>query len=186
MEGKITEWRSNALPRYQRLAKKAEALIASVFGAASTRDRPPPGFASGLVVGCLTCAAIRWDLRDCPFLRLRPSFDAQPRKLTDIRQGLAPLRREWIAARGDVEDYGGRGVKPEDNGFVEGDRLTPEFPVKRRPLRARDGKAATRLAYARAGVITPEMEFGAIRENQLREAVAAGRDGNDWGTSIPD
>ena len=104
----------------------------------------------------------------------------------DIKQGLAPLRRAWIEARGDVEDYEGREITAADNGFVEGDRLTPEFPVKTRPLRAKDGKAVTQLAYARAGIVTPEMEFIAIRENQLREALAETRDGNDWGANIPD
>ena len=104
----------------------------------------------------------------------------------DIKRGLAPLRRVWIDARGDVEGYQGREITAADNGFVEGDRLTPEFPVKTRPLRAKDGKPVTQLAYARAGIVTPEMEFVAIRENQLREAVAEGRDGNDWGADIPD
>ncbi|MEX0348191.1 MAG: phosphomethylpyrimidine synthase ThiC [Paracoccaceae bacterium] len=109
-----------------------------------------------------------------------------PNVLTDIKQGLATLRRSWIEARGDVEEYDGREIKPEDNGFVKGDRLTPEFPVRPRPLRAKDGKAVTQLAYARAGIITPEMEFIAIRENQLREAATEQRDGNDWGANIPD
>ncbi|WP_428516062.1 phosphomethylpyrimidine synthase ThiC [Roseovarius sp.] len=109
-----------------------------------------------------------------------------PNVLTDIQQGLPKLRRDWITARGDVEEYVGRMVKPEDNGFVEGDRLTPEFPNIAAPLRAKDGKAVTQLAYARAGIVTPEMEFIAIRENQMREAVTEGRDGNDWGASIPD
>lgn len=113
-----------------------------------------------------------------------------PEVITDIKQGLAPLRRSWVEARGDVESYDGREVKPEDNGFVEGDRLTPEFPFKPRPLRAKDGKTVTQLAYARAGIITPEMEFIAIRENQLRDLAPchslAARDGNDWGANIPD
>ncbi|UWQ04945.1 phosphomethylpyrimidine synthase ThiC [Aliiroseovarius crassostreae] len=116
-----------------------------------------------------------------------------PNVVTDIKQGLVPLRRAWILARGDVEEYEGREIKPEDNGFVEGDKLTPEFPVKPRPLRAKPGRAVTQLAYARAGIITPEMEFIAIRENQLRELApchAQGqgqpRDGNDWGANIPD
>ncbi|KRS10521.1 phosphomethylpyrimidine synthase [Roseovarius atlanticus] len=109
-----------------------------------------------------------------------------PNVLTDIQQGLPKLRRDWIIARGDVEAYEGRVVKPEDNGFVEGDRLTPEFPNIAPPMRAKDGKAVTQLAYARAGIVTPEMEFIAIRENQMREAVAEARDGNDWGASIPD
>jgi phosphomethylpyrimidine synthase len=104
----------------------------------------------------------------------------------DIGTGLAPLRRKWIEARGDVETYAGREIKAEDNGFVEGDRLTPEFPVRRRPVRARDGKAVTQLAYARAGVVTPEMEFVAIRENQLRDLSPCHRTGQDWGANIPD
>ncbi|KZK75334.1 Phosphomethylpyrimidine synthase [Pseudovibrio sp. W64] len=109
-----------------------------------------------------------------------------PTATTNISEGLPALRRKWIEVRGDTEEYDGREIKPEDNGFVKGDRLVPEFPVKPRPLRGKDGKAVTQLAYARAGIITPEMEFIAIRENQLREAVAEERCGNDWGASIPD
>jgi phosphomethylpyrimidine synthase len=86
-----------------------------------------------------------------------------------IEEGLPLLRRDWVLARGDVEAYDGRHVRPEDNGFVSADRLTPEFPAKRQPLRAKDGKAVTQLAYARAGIITPEMEFIAIRENLGRK-----------------
>ncbi len=103
----------------------------------------------------------------------------------DIRKGLPQLRRDWILARGDVEEYDGREITAADNGFVEGDRLTPEFPVRPRPLRAKPGRAVTQLAYARAGIVTPEMEFVAIRENQLREA-AGPREGHDWGANIPD
>ncbi|TLP62769.1 phosphomethylpyrimidine synthase ThiC [Parasedimentitalea maritima] len=105
---------------------------------------------------------------------------------TDIRQGLNPLRQNWIRARNDVEEYDGRDIEPADNGFVEGDRLTPEFPIRPRPLRAKDGQAVTQLAYARAGLVTPEMEFIAIRENQLRETTPIPRDGHDWGANIPD
>ncbi|OWY08779.1 phosphomethylpyrimidine synthase ThiC [Thioclava sp. F42-5] len=108
-----------------------------------------------------------------------------PEVTTDINAGLAPLRRAWIEARGDVERYTGRDVRPEDNGFAQGARLTPEFPVRRQPLRAKGDRAVTQLAYARAGIITPEMEFVAIRENQLREAVGP-RDGQDWGANLPD
>ncbi|WP_120499403.1 phosphomethylpyrimidine synthase ThiC [Roseovarius sp. EL26] len=109
-----------------------------------------------------------------------------PNILTDIREGLPALRRSWIEARGDVEDYDGREITAADNGFVQGERLTPEFPVKPRPLRAKDGKAVTQLAYARAGIVTPEMEFIAIRENQLRDTTPEVRDGHDWGANIPD
>ncbi|OWX98990.1 phosphomethylpyrimidine synthase ThiC [Thioclava sp. IC9] len=108
-----------------------------------------------------------------------------PEVTTDINAGLAPLRRAWIEARGDVERYTGRDVRPEDNGFAQGARLTPEFPVRRQPMRAKGDRAVTQLAYARAGIITPEMEFVAIRENQLREDVGP-RDGQDWGANLPD
>ncbi|TIM17969.1 MAG: phosphomethylpyrimidine synthase ThiC, partial [Mesorhizobium sp.] len=88
---------------------------------------------------------------------------------TSIENGLAGFRHAWIKARGDVEFQEGRSVRPEDNGFASGERLTPEFPVRHRPLKAKTGKAVTQLAYARAGIITPEMEFVAIRENLGRE-----------------
>ncbi|NLS19392.1 phosphomethylpyrimidine synthase ThiC [Rhizobium sp. P40RR-XXII] len=105
-----------------------------------------------------------------------------------IEHGLQQHRRDWVLARGDVEAYEGRHVRPEDNGFVTGERLTPEFPAKREPLRAKDGKAVTQLAYARAGIITPEMEFIAIRENLGRKANAEAlvRDGESFGAHIPD
>ena len=105
-----------------------------------------------------------------------------------IDRGLPRLRAGWLAARNDVEPYEGRVVKPEDNGFAEGARLTPEFPVRHAPLRASSGKAVTQMAYARAGLITPEMEFVAIRENLARKAGtnAVERDGRSWGAEIPD
>ena len=97
-------------------------------------------------------------------------------------EGLPALRRDWILKRGDVEEYDGREVKPQDNGYLSGkhaefasaaekNRLV-EFPgltsQRRRPLRAKAGKVVTQLQYARAGIITPEMEFIAIRENMGR------------------
>ncbi|MER8509917.1 phosphomethylpyrimidine synthase ThiC [Mesorhizobium sp. M1112] len=107
---------------------------------------------------------------------------------TSIEKGLARLRHEWITARGDVEAYDGRHVRPEDNGFATGERLTPEFPIRHRPLRAKAGKAVTQLAYARAGIITPEMEFVAIRENLGREMSRGKlqRDGEAFGATLPD
>ncbi|NBB49675.1 phosphomethylpyrimidine synthase ThiC [Rhizobium sp. CRIBSB] len=105
-----------------------------------------------------------------------------------IDQGLVRHRTAWVQARGDVEAYDGRAVKPEDNGFVSADKLTPAFPVKHQPLRATGGKAVTQLAYARAGIITPEMEYVAIRENLGRKAAkeAPIRDGESFGAAIPD
>jgi len=109
-----------------------------------------------------------------------------PEATTDIARGLPTLRRDWIMARGDVEGYAGRRVRPEDNGFVTGERMVREFPVRPQPLRGKGVAAPTQIAYARAGIITPEMEFVAIRENQLRDSAPAARDGEDWGASIPD
>ena len=101
-------------------------------------------------------------------------------------EGLPVLRRDWILKRGDVEEYVGREVKPQDNGYLSGkhaefasvaekNRLV-EFPGlkgnRRRPLRAKSGKVVTQLQYARAGIITPEMEFIAIRENMGRAKIS--------------
>jgi phosphomethylpyrimidine synthase len=94
----------------------------------------------------------------------------------DVSQGLPPLRQEWISSRGDVEAYEGRELKPIDDGYltfdaanqarVKGKGRLEDFPGLRRvPLRARKGQCVTQLHYARQGVITPEMEFIAIREN---------------------
>ena len=105
-----------------------------------------------------------------------------------IENGLPRLRADWITGRGDVERYEGRHVKPEDNGFAEGERLTPEFPHRHAPLKAKGGQAVTQMAYARAGIVTPEMEFVAIRENLGRTAAkhALERDGEAFGADIPD
>ncbi|MDE1467677.1 phosphomethylpyrimidine synthase ThiC [Aurantiacibacter sp. D1-12] len=109
----------------------------------------------------------------------------------DIRQGLAPLRREWQLERGDVEEYDAREIKPEDNGQLGPDRSggVPAFPnVAKRVLRAKPGKNLSQMHYARQGIITPEMEYVAERENLGRAALKdADRDGgNSWGATIPD
>ncbi|MBB3946278.1 phosphomethylpyrimidine synthase [Rhizobium skierniewicense] len=111
-----------------------------------------------------------------------------PSHAISIESGLPRLRHDWVVARGDVEAYEGRHVKPEDNGFATGERLTPEFSHRHQPLKARDGKAVTQLAYARAGIITAEMEYIAIRENIGREAAkdTLVRDGESFGANIPD
>ncbi|PCD68496.1 phosphomethylpyrimidine synthase ThiC [Rhizobium phaseoli] len=111
-----------------------------------------------------------------------------PAHVVSIDAGLPRLRESWVRARGDVETYEGRLVKPEDNGFATGERLTPEFPICNTPLKAKAGRAVTQLAYARAGIITPEMEFIAIRENLGRQAAkeALARDGESFGAHVPD
>src|SRR5580658_3631126 len=111
-----------------------------------------------------------------------------PAVVIDIERGLAPLRSAWIAARGDVEEYAGRRVQLVDNGLSAGGKAAPEFARQGSPLRARGAKAVTQLGYARAGIITPEMEYVAIRENtgRARRAPAGARDGNSWGAAIPE
>jgi len=86
----------------------------------------------------------------------------------DINEGLARTRAAWVKARGDVEEIDGREVKPEDNGNVSAEKLTPPFPKQPRVLRAKGDACVTQLEYARRGIITPEMEFVAIRENMRR------------------
>ena len=112
-----------------------------------------------------------------------------PAITTDIRKGLAPLRTPWIKARGDVEEIAGRVSRPEDDGLAPGEVSTvPVFDrAGRKPLRAKAGKAVTQLAYARAGIITPEMEYIAVRENMGRaKAFAKVSDGESFGASIPE
>ncbi len=97
----------------------------------------------------------------------------------DIHEGLGALRTKWITGRGDVEEYNGRTVRPEDNGYKK-EGSTAEYPgLQRKPLRAKPGKNVTQLHYARKGIITPEMEFIAIREHVspefVRDEVASGR-----------
>src|SRR5215213_5798420 len=88
----------------------------------------------------------------------------------DVREGLPMLRRQWILGRGDVEEYVGREILPQDNGYLTKgaedvarvkDRGTlEEFPgLKRAPLRAKPGTCVTQMHYARKGIITPEMEY---------------------------
>jgi phosphomethylpyrimidine synthase len=104
-----------------------------------------------------------------------------------VEQGLPPLRRQWILERGDVEAYDGRPVQPQDNGYLtdkhaeyasqaeRANRLR-EFPgltaERRQPLRSRSHAAVTQLHYARQGIVTPEMEFIAIRENLRRAQIS--------------
>jgi phosphomethylpyrimidine synthase len=108
----------------------------------------------------------------------------------DINAGLAELRRDWIRGRGDVEEVTQREVRPEDNGQLGPDRSggVPAFPnVKKQVLRAKPGANVSQMHYARRGIITPEMEYVAERENLGRARLAEyKRDGESFGASIPD
>ncbi|MBI4496442.1 MAG: phosphomethylpyrimidine synthase ThiC, partial [Chloroflexi bacterium] len=132
----------------------------------------------------LTPTSGRFGNEDNPPLRVYDTSGpyTDPAVTTDVRQGLTPLRRSWILERGDVEEYEGRAVQPRDNGLKPGDPRAnlAVFPsLQRRPLRARPGRAVTQMHYAKRGIVTPEMEFIAIRENLdpefVRAEVARGR-----------
>ena len=124
-----------------------------------------------------------------------------PNARIDLQQGLLPLRRPWVVERGDVEElpavsseYGrARLADPKLNAL--------RFAHIRKPLRAKPGRNVTQMHYARTGIITPEMEFIAIRENLKRQAatgqgngtgnghgsnrLTAQHPGTSWGAAIP-
>ncbi|MDB5405464.1 MAG: thiC [Rhodospirillales bacterium] len=112
-----------------------------------------------------------------------------PAAKIDIRAGLPALRAKWIADRGDVETSPGRAIRPEDNGLKPGEvSSVPLFDHSgRKPLVGKKGKAVTQYAYARAGIVTPEMEYVAVRENLGREeARKAAQGGESFGAAIPE
>jgi phosphomethylpyrimidine synthase len=106
----------------------------------------------------------------------------------DITKGLPTPRRQWVLDRGDVEEYTGRDVKPEDNGVKMAEvGQIQQFPnLIRQPLRAKNGGTVTQMAYAKRGIITPEMEYVAIRENmkrsEIRDRITAGE---SFGANLP-
>jgi phosphomethylpyrimidine synthase len=129
-----------------------------------------------------------------------PSIDC------DVSKGLPTLRREWIMNRGDIEEYKGREPQPIDDGYLTFEAANrarvkdvgklEDFPtLKRSPLRAKSGACVTQLHYARRGIITPEMEFIAIRENlgratqmslsEDRSSVFHQHNGQSFGAAIP-
>ena len=136
----------------------------------------------------------------------------------DVEQGLPPLRADWIRSRCDVEEIEGRAVTPIDDGYLSATHAAhangsskPQAPsskeapnpklqsfnhAPRKPLRTKNGNAVTQLAYARRGIITPEMEFIAIRESgksvicNLPSAIARNdlshqHAGDSFGAAIP-
>lgn len=107
----------------------------------------------------------------------------------DLNKGLPRLREDWILSRSDVERYEGRKIKPEDNGIgLSQSNNAPEFDLSNfKPLRAKSGKKPTQMAYARAGIITAEMEYIAIRENMNRESLIANikHSGEAFGAKFP-
>jgi phosphomethylpyrimidine synthase len=118
---------------------------------------------------------------------------SDPERTIDLRKGLEPLRLDWSLERGDVESCAARASEPRHTGDTtpRGKPEVEEFPsASRRPvMRAKPGANVTQMHYARRGVITPEMEFVAIRENQRRdsaaEMIAPQHAGESFGASIP-
>ena len=132
----------------------------------------------------------------------------------DVTKGLPALRRDWILGRDDIEEYSGRESKPEDNGYLSKEHSRKynenknaknrlmEYPgLRRDPLRSTGKAPVTQLQYARAGIITKEMEYIAIRENLGREkayhaiknadkdprnALNFAHKGQSWGAETPE
>ncbi len=104
----------------------------------------------------------------------------------DLRAGLATVRRSWTLARGDVEERGRLGSLTA-RVHAEDARLAGlRFPHRGRPLVAKPGRSVTQLHYARAGIITEEMEAVALRENlRVEAALRAQHPGQSFGASIP-
>ena len=102
-----------------------------------------------------------------------------PTRKLDIRQGLPPLRADWIAGRGDVEALDQPSSLWQRRRQQDASLADLRFPVKRRPLRAKAGSVVTQMHYAKKGLVTHEMEFIAIREGLdpefVRKEVAEGR-----------
>ena len=113
-----------------------------------------------------------------------------PNQKININQGIPRLREEWIANRGDVDELDD--ITSQYGRMRRNDHTLDaiRFPIQHKPLKAKPGKKITQMAYAKAGVITPEMEYVAIRENMnnaqlgikshitpelVRSEVAAGR-----------
>ena len=113
-----------------------------------------------------------------------------PAVTIDVEKGLARHRTAWVLERGNVEEYEGRDVKPEDNGGAQGKYLAREFPVKNRPLRGTGDGPVTQFEFAKAGIITKEMEYIAIRENLGRKQMVEDAEdtiarGESFGAEIP-
>ena len=92
----------------------------------------------------------------------------------DVYKGLADVRSKWVEARGDTELYDGRVILPVDNGHSNEEKAAEFFnqDLQRQPRRAKAGMNVSQMHYARKGIITPEMEYIAVRENQAREALS--------------
>ncbi len=160
--------------------------MSDVVHAAPSRGVPFPG--SRRVYEAGSRPGLRVPFREIPLTPTGGRFKAEanpslrvydpsgpytdPEAVTDIRRGLPSLRQPWIMERDDVEAYEGREVLPMDDGGDDPRGNREVFPgLKQRPLKAKAGRPVTQMHYARRGIVTPEMEFAAIREGMSSEVV---------------
>ncbi|WDT86279.1 phosphomethylpyrimidine synthase ThiC [Alteromonas sp. 009811495] len=114
-----------------------------------------------------------------------------PAQTIDVHKGLSPLRQSWIAERDDT--FALDGVSSSFAKERENDIFTEDFRFirERKPLKAKQGKNVTQLHYARQGIVTPEMEYIAIRENMGRQAIKEAEltqqhKGEHFGANLPE
>jgi phosphomethylpyrimidine synthase len=95
----------------------------------------------------------------------------------EVTSGLPDIRGAWIDARGDTEYYEGRSIQPQDNGYRTENKFAQPVVagLQRRPRRAKSGANVSQMHYAKRGIITAEMEYVAIRENQARALAGASK-----------
>ncbi|MBI2509172.1 MAG: phosphomethylpyrimidine synthase ThiC, partial [Betaproteobacteria bacterium] len=112
-----------------------------------------------------------------------------PEARIDIRAGLPALRQRWIEERGDTEELDGPSSRYGRERLADAKLARLRFQLGRKPRRAKPGRNVTQMHYARRGLITPEMEFIAIRENQRREGLVdlltKQHGGEHFGAAIP-
>ncbi len=166
-----------------------EVTTGPITGSAKVYDAPA-GHADVLVP--FREITLQAEAKEPPFRVYDPSGPYTDSSVTiDVEKGLPRIRESWIKARGGVEAYVGRDIRPEDNGNVSGKALARDFPNKPMPLRASGDGPVTQLEFARAGIITKEMIYIAHRENlgrteALARAKAAIKDGESFGAAIPE
>ncbi len=107
----------------------------------------------------------------------------------NVRQGLLKLRQDWIVKRGDVEQLDHASSRYTQQRLADDGLDHLRFDSLDKPLRAKQGKCVTQMHYAKAGIITPEMEYISIRENMAREQVTdevltQKAQGNSFGATI--
>lgn len=116
----------------------------------------------------------------------------------NVHQGIdGNARKKWLCQRGDIEAYQGRDTQPQDNGLEDSEKAFQFYnpDLQRQALRAKKNKNVTQMHYARQGIITAEMEYVALRENQQRAALVnefntpertQRMQGDSMGASIPE